>query len=143
VPLAEDAGPALRDDAEDEDFREVAGATVMVVDDDRNIQDGLGMLLQEWGCRPVITASAEEALSAVSTTPAVPDVILADVHLRNTGGGLAAIEAVRGHIGREVPAFLFTGDTEYPAEVGEHVRVLRKPLDPLRLRSVLADALGR
>ncbi|HSV30145.1 MAG TPA: PAS domain-containing protein [Candidatus Omnitrophota bacterium] len=143
VPLADEDMPGFADDEADEDMRDVGGATVLVVDDDRDIQDGLGMLLHQWGCRPIITASGEEALAAMDDQHAVPDVILADVHLHEHGSGLTAIQQIRARAGHDVAAFLFTGDTEYPTEVGDHVRVLRKPLDPLRLRTMLADALGR
>jgi hypothetical protein len=51
-------------------------------------------------------------------------------------------------VGHNVPAFVFTGDTGAAgAEPGEgasgEVRILRKPLDPMRLRAYLGQALER
>jgi len=141
VPLAEEwcVADAATDEADD--GREVIGATVVVIDDDRDIQDGLEMLLSNWGCRAVVADTAERALAALDSRHLTPDVILADLHLQEKGAGIDAIHAIRAITGGKAPAFLFTGDTEIPDRA--EFPILRKPLDPLRLRAVLADALGR
>jgi CheY-like chemotaxis protein len=145
VPLAEEWVPAIEGEQAEADQREVAGATVVVVDDDREIQEGLGMLLEEWGCHPVIASSADEAVELVRAGRLRPDVVLADLHLGGGECGRTTISAIRAHAGHAVPAFLFTGDTAAATEMAtsDGFLVLRKPVDPLRLRSVLADALGR
>ena len=105
----------------------------------------LEMILTDWGCQPVVAATADKALEILVAGKLTPDVILADLHLHEPGAGVEAIRAVRAHTGAPAPAFLFTGDTEVPGGCGLGLEflVLRKPLDPLRLRSMLADALGR
>ncbi|MDA8232693.1 MAG: PAS domain S-box protein [Magnetospirillum sp.] len=146
VPLAEEARPAAAAPAEEEEgIRDIAGATVVVIDDDPDIQEGLEMILTDWGCQPVVAATADKALEILVAGKLTPDVILADLHLHEPGAGVEAIRAVRAHTGAPAPAFLFTGDTEVPGGCGLGLEflVLRKPLDPLRLRSMLADALGR
>ncbi|MGE5545718.1 MAG: PAS domain S-box protein [Solirubrobacterales bacterium] len=145
VPKAESDWLPFAEAAQEEEVPEVAGATVVVVDDDRDIQEGLSLLLEEWGCHPVIADTAEEAMAALDTKGRRPDLILADLHLRSQSG-LAVIRDIRDHMGGAIPAFLFTGDTETPADIGDAsgtIHVLVKPLDPLRLRAVLADTLGR
>ena len=146
VPLSEDWSPVpggAEEDAEEE-VRDVVGATVVVVDDDPEIQEGLGMILADWGCQAVVADNADQALSALAHQHLNPDVILADLHLHARGDGISAIRAIRSGTGRQVPAFLFTGDTEAPIDAAASgFRILRKPLDPLRLRTLLADALGR
>jgi two-component system, sensor histidine kinase len=146
VPLVEEWAPQPCPGPPDEDVREVEGATVVVVDDDVDIRDGLKLLLQEWGCRAVVAATAEQALAELSRTASRPDIILADLHLRHAGSGVAAIRSIFEHTGTTPPAFLFTGDTEAPLDVRDGsgaFPVLRKPIDPLRLRTLLADALGK
>ncbi|CAA7618368.1 PAS domain-containing protein [Magnetospirillum sp. UT-4] len=141
IPLAEDALPAAQDgDGEEESAPVLAGRTVVVVDDDPDIQLGLRLILDDWGCRAVIAASAGEALAALDGAGARPDVILADLRLGEYGGGIGAVDAIRRHTGVEAPALLFTGDTEAP-DSGAGIRVLRKPLDPRRLKAELADLL--
>ncbi len=146
VPLVEDWFP-LPDGAaaESDEVREVQGATVVVLDDDPDILDGLEILLANWGCRPVVAESAAAALAALAGRRLRPDAVIADLHLHAANAGIDAINAIRAAEGRAVPAFLFTGDTEATGGAS-HVSgfsVLRKPLDPARLRSLLPDALGR
>ncbi|MBI5164455.1 MAG: PAS domain S-box protein [Magnetospirillum sp.] len=144
VPMAEDWVPGRLDAAaNDDESRDVAGATVVVVDDDRDIQDALAMILEDWGCHPVVAATAGDAIAGLDRSGLQPDVILADLHLVQPRAGIAVIHAIIAHSGRPVPAFLFTGDTEAPASADLGFPVLRKPLDPMRLRAVLSDALGR
>ncbi|MCR6631114.1 MAG: PAS domain S-box protein [Magnetospirillum sp.] len=63
VPLAEEFLPTHGPEDDEEDAPEVAGATVVVIDDDPDIQDALSLLLSEWGCRPVVAGRADEALA--------------------------------------------------------------------------------
>jgi CheY-like chemotaxis protein/anti-sigma regulatory factor (Ser/Thr protein kinase) len=143
VPLAEEFLPSASEELEDEEILDVSGMVVVVVDDDREIQEGLAMLLEEWGCRAVVAASAEEALTMLDS--AKPDIILSDLHLHDHNSGIAAIAAIRQRTGVAAPAFLFTGDTCAPAELGEgaDLQVLYKPLDPMRLRMLLGSVVRR
>ncbi|MCR6631115.1 MAG: hypothetical protein NVV74_14295 [Magnetospirillum sp.] len=69
-------------------------------------------------------------------------MILADLHLREDKSGIEAISSVRDRVGARVPALLFTGDTGAASEpVADDLRILRKPLDPMRLRTFLGQAL--
>jgi CheY-like chemotaxis protein len=99
------------------------------------------MILTGWGCQAVISDTAERALAALNKRRLSPDVILADFHLQANGTGLDAIRTIQAGSGRIVPAFLFTGDTRIPPAC--EYPILRKPLHPDRLRTVLADTLGR
>ncbi|MBC7952725.1 MAG: PAS domain S-box protein [Rhodospirillaceae bacterium] len=139
VPLAEEFLPTAATAQKDEEVHDVSGITVVVVDDDPDIQEGLEMLLEEWGCIPVVTDSADEAIAMLAKLGKPPDAILADLHLRDENSGIAAIDAIRQRTGVPAPAYLFTGDTGAPTEIGEdaNLKVLRKPLDPMRLRMLL------
>ncbi|MGE5506020.1 MAG: PAS domain S-box protein [Actinomycetota bacterium] len=141
LPLAEElAEPADDDHAAGND---VDGAVVVVVDDDPDIRDALALQLDQWGARPVIADSAEAVLAELDARGLRPDVLLVDLHLRGDGSGVAAIEAIRSHTGTTAPVFVFTGDTELPAgSASLGLPVLRKPIDPGRLRAVLAEALA-
>jgi PAS domain S-box-containing protein len=144
VPLAEEWLPGAPQEAEAPEQRPVAGATVIVIDDDPDVQSGLKMLLEAWGCRSIIADSADGALAELAASGARPDLILADLHLRESSDGIAAIKRIRERTGLGAPAVLFTGDTEVGPELGtaEGYPVLRKPIDPMHLRTVLANALG-
>jgi CheY-like chemotaxis protein len=145
VPLAEEFMPAPAQEQADEDDPDLSGAMVVVVDDDPDIQDALSLLLGEWGCESVVAPTAAVAQSRLAEMGRRPDVILADLHLRDDHSGVDAVAALRAGAGTPVPAFLFTGDTgatgsqeAQPADLP----VLRKPLAPARLRTLLAQALA-
>lgn len=141
VPLAD--GP---DDSRDDGTAataladDVRGAVVVVVDDDIEILKGVEMLLDQWGGRAVTARTAEEAAEALRRDALSPDLILADDRL-HAGSGPDSIRRLRRQAGESVPAFLFTGSTTDTAD-GLGFPVLRKPLDPSRLRAVLADLRG-
>jgi len=114
--------------------------TVLIVDDEEAIREGLGLLLEEWGYQAVAASSVEQAERAMQTLDAPPDLILSDLHLGDGPDGIAAIEAVRRLCGCEVPAILITGDTSHEemrrATDSGHP-VLFKPVQPRKLLNAL------
>jgi signal transduction histidine kinase/CheY-like chemotaxis protein len=114
--------------------------TVLVVEDEEPIREGLRGLLEEWGYVAVVAASAPQAERALQALQAPPDLILSDLHLSGGADGIAAIEAVRRHCGQAVPAILVTGDTSHEelrraTESGHPV--LFKPVQPRKLYNAL------
>ena len=107
------------------------------------IVTGTGELLSRWGCRPHLAADAAEALGLAGR--AEPDLIVADLRLRDGVSGLDVIDAVRHASRRDAPAVVVTADTA--ATVLEAVRarghvVLHKPVRPAQLRAVLSQLLA-
>lgn len=114
--------------------------TVLVIDDEEPIREGLSVLLQEWGYQAVAAASLEEAEAALRALELPPDLVLSDLHLGQGPDGIAAIEAVRRHCGYAVPAVLITGDTtheEMRRATDSGHPVLFKPVQPRKLLNVL------
>ncbi len=113
--------------------------SVLAIDNEPAVLDGMRTLLAGWGCDVAIAASAEEALSSIARMPRSPAVIIADYHL-DEGDGLAAIAALRRRLGTDQPAILVTADRS-PAlaeEAGRAgVSILNKPLKPAALRALL------
>ena len=114
--------------------------TVLVIDDEEPIRDGLCLLLQEWGYEAIAAGSMAEAEDAVSQLETPPDLILSDLHLGDGPDGIAAIEAIRRLCGCEVAAMLITGDTSH-AEIRRATEsghpVLFKPVQPRKLYDAL------
>ena len=114
--------------------------TVLVLDDEEAIREGLCLLLEEWGYDAIAAGSIVQAERAVSLLEAPPDMILSDLHLGDGPDGIAAIEAIRRQCGCEVAAMLITGDTSH-----EEIRratesghpVLFKPVQPRKLYDAL------
>jgi signal transduction histidine kinase/CheY-like chemotaxis protein len=118
--------------------------TVLVLDDEDTIREGLSMLLREWGYDAIAAGSITEALHALRQLDAPPDLILSDLHLGEGPDGIAAIEDIRRECGCDVPAMLITGDTtaaEIRRATDSGHTVLFKPVQPRKLYDALR-ALG-
>jgi CheY-like chemotaxis protein len=114
--------------------------TVLIVDDEESIREGLGMLLEEWGYQTVAAGSVAQAERLVHMLDAPPDLILSDLHLGEGPDGIAAIDAVRHACACEVPAVLITGDTSHEEmrRAGDSGHpVLFKPVQPRKLLNAL------
>jgi two-component system nitrogen regulation response regulator NtrX len=85
------------------------GATVLVVDDERNIRRTLQMVLSGEGYRVVEAESAEQALETLRHSTQPVDVVLLDLKLPRMSG-LEALERIRGDdTTRDLPVIVISG----------------------------------
>ena len=88
------------------------------------------MLLEDWGCRPVVAGDSATAIALLESERLAPDAILADWRLAGAENGLQAIERLGARFG-DKPAAIVTGEIN-PADlrVPEHVSVvvMQKPV---------------
>ncbi|GGF46277.1 histidine kinase [Azorhizobium oxalatiphilum] len=120
---------------------QLSGLTVLAIDNEPAILDGMELLLTGWGCHVVKAPDVAGALEAVRLARAQPDVVLVDYHL-DEGTGIEAVAALRWQLGR-LPAGLITADrTRRVREAAREadMAVLHKPLKPAALRALLAQA---
>ena len=113
--------------------------SVVAIDNEPAVRDGMRNLLSGWGCEVATAASLDDALAVIAALPAPPSVVVADFHL-DDGDGLAAIGAIRERLGRELPAILVTADRSPElaiAAADAEVAILNKPLKPAALRALL------
>ncbi len=119
----------------------LAGMTVLAIDNEPTILEGMRLLLSGWGCRILTAESLKGARQALKRPGAKIDVIIADYHL-DDGDGIEAITALRWTLGQGLPAILLTADrtpeVREKAE-GRDIHVLAKPLKPATLRALLAQ----
>jgi CheY-like chemotaxis protein/anti-sigma regulatory factor (Ser/Thr protein kinase) len=123
---------------------ELAGTTVLVVDNDVAILQGMQALLGHWQMRVIAARDAAEASAAFASSPSI-GIIVADYHLGREDG-LAVIDRLRAQAGRTVPALLITADRsravqERAAERG--VVHMRKPVRSAALRAALSHLMTR
>lgn len=142
VPVAASpAVPAAPAEAPRAPATPLAGLTVLALDNEPAILDGMRILLSGWGCRVITASSPGEAYDAVQTWMIEPEVIIADYHL-DEGDGLDAIAMLRQRLAARRPAILLTADRS-PAvreqAAANDVHVLNKPLKPAALRALLAQ----
>jgi CheY-like chemotaxis protein len=69
------------------------GLRVLVVDDESAIREGMGLLLQEWGCTAHLAAGTTQAVQIALREPV--DVVLSDLRLAGDDTGLRALQALR------------------------------------------------
>ncbi len=147
VPLArtEEAQGNAIDQVSVWDENVLIGACVLVIDDEPEICEAIEALLKQWGCRVVAVDSSGLALEALRKQDLLPDVILSDYRLRAGQSGIEAIQAITREFGA-IPAALITGDTASDslkeAAISHH-ELMHKPLNPMRLKSVLCRMLQR
>jgi signal transduction histidine kinase len=117
----------------------LAGLRVLCLDNDREIVEGMRMLLTRWGVETLTAHTVAEALDAARRV--TPDVLLIDYHLHDSMDGLEAVAALRAACGNEMPAALVTADGSSNLLKGARDRnctVLTKPVKPAALRAYLA-----
>lgn len=141
IPVAEPvASTAIHEDRQ-LPAGHIAGTTILCIDNEIDILDGMEALLTGWGCDVVTATGSLSAVDQVREPEINPDIVLADYHLEDETG-VDAVAAIREAAGYDVPAVIITADRS--PEVEELVRelgmqILRKPLRPAALRAVMAQ----
>ncbi len=137
VPLAPVAGSTP---PEVQPYRaDLAGAVIVVIDDEAPIRKAMEEILRGWGCHAILAESAESALRQLVASELVPDLIVADYRLREGKSGVDAVRSINAHAGKDIPAILVTGDIapERLREAKESgYRLLYKPVSAASLRSL-------
>jgi signal transduction histidine kinase/CheY-like chemotaxis protein len=113
----------------------LAGVSVLCIDNDARILEGMRLLLEGWGCSVATQPNSRSAEVARLR----PDIILADYHLDGENG-LDAIRRLRGLYGPVTPAVLITADRSNEVRQAAEqldVPVINKPLKPAQLRSMM------
>jgi CheY-like chemotaxis protein/anti-sigma regulatory factor (Ser/Thr protein kinase) len=113
------------------------GLDVLCIDDDREILDGMRMLLQRWGCDVRVASTRAEALDHRRR---VPDLIIADHHLGAGDDGLSVSRALLDDLQRCVPVLILTADRD--EALAERIKALGhaqlyKPVKPAALRALM------
>jgi Na+/proline symporter/signal transduction histidine kinase/CheY-like chemotaxis protein len=124
---------------------ELAGISVLCIDNEVGIRAGMQALLSQWGCRVFSAANLGEVLGQWQLE-AAPDIVLADFHLDNDETGLALLQALNYHWHTRLPAVVISADNSL--EVREQVEsagyhFLAKPVKPAALRGVMRQLLLR
>ena len=117
--------------------------TVMVVEDDAIVREGLRIMMEQWGHTTLAAESCAEALGFIAAGR-TPDIIVTDYRLADNHTGREVIREVRRAAGHPIPAILVTGDTAperlAEAEAG-NFHVLHKPVIANDLQRAVTRAL--
>ena len=124
--------------------KDFQGASVLVIDDEREVRDAMQLMLKQVNCSIVSVESAEDARKLVVERGLKPALIIADYRLREGKTGDAAIALIRDEFNEDIPALIITGDTspERVREVSESgMMLMHKPVRPAELVSVVESFL--
>lgn len=115
------------------------GLTVLCIDNEPKILEGLTLLLGGWRCDVVAQGSLAGLRDHLSQAKSAPDAIIADYHL-DDGNGIDAVGLVRKRWNFEIPAVLATADRTLDVRnraEAQSITMLNKPLKPATLRAFL------
>ena len=122
-----------------------AGATILIVDDSREVRRAYREALVALGYRVVEAADSDQALAALDSD--TPDVALVDIHLPGVNGYRLA-QAIRARVGAAIYLVMLSGmaldpvTRELAREAGFD-DCLDKMSGPIALRELLAAACGK
>jgi CheY-like chemotaxis protein/anti-sigma regulatory factor (Ser/Thr protein kinase) len=122
--------------------RDVANSLILVIDDEPDVRDSMLALLGKWRCEVIAAESCNAMLEKLVSIKRMPDLIVSDYRLKGEENGIEVIARLREEFNAQVPALLITGDTgiEQLREAEESgLHVLHKPLNPSRLRALIAN----
>ena len=121
------------------------GTTIVVIEDEADIREGMRILLEGWGCTVIAGDSGDRVRRLLATGKSSPDVIIADYRLAGETTGDQIIAALQDEYGAHIPGVIITGDTA-PERLQEALAsgylLLHKPMRPGRLRALLTNLLA-
>lgn len=120
------------------DTAALAGAYMLVLEDDRDTRLAFVTLLEAWGVLTIASATLRDVLDRNEEADRVVDAIICDYRLVGETNGIDAIACLRDRLGYSPHAVLVTGESDIApliARAGPDTTVLHKPFPP--------DALAR
>lgn len=131
--------------AQQSQWWDIRGRTLLVIDDEPTVRQGMEALLGRWGCRVLSAGSAAEAQQQAQDADFQIDAIIADYRLPDNITGAEAAAAIIKMAGQSIPVVLVTGDTSperiQEARASGHP-LLHKPVKPAFLRSTIGKVLA-
>ncbi|MGE5758086.1 MAG: hybrid sensor histidine kinase/response regulator [Sideroxydans sp.] len=123
---------------------DLSGAVVALVEDDPDIRELAGDLIEQWGCRVVAGEYAEDVMRKLDIAGSRPDLLVCDYRLPHGMTATQVIKRMRELWGGSLPALVLTGDTASETLHEIHASgaiLLHKPIAPIRLRAMMYFAL--
>jgi len=105
--------------------------TILLVEDDPDIAEFLGLFLRGEGHRVTIARDGPAALASIERAALEPGLLLTDYNLPSQMNGLELAAAVRLRLHRDIPVIVLTGDISIQTlniVTDQHCRYLSKPV---------------
>jgi Na+/proline symporter/signal transduction histidine kinase len=120
--------------------------TVMCIDNDPDVLNGMIELLGAWHCNVLSADSFEQAKEVFSNHQNDIEILLVDYQLNNNKDGLTLIKQLRDTANHFIPAILITATTESDIEERTqkaNVGFMRKLVKPAALRAMMSAMLAK
>ncbi|MDH3304291.1 MAG: PAS domain S-box protein [Gammaproteobacteria bacterium] len=117
---------------------------VILIEDDVNVANAWGLLLEGEGFRVATAASATEASALMRHLADIPQLLISDFHLLDGSTGAEAVSAIRDFYEAGIPAFIVSGDTSKvvkDARLLDNCTLMSKPIDTKRLLAAARHAI--
>ena len=124
------------DENNDTEFQEQASGLIILIEDDVNVANAWGLLLEAEGYHVATAASATETTALLNHLDNQPVLLISDFHLLDGSTGVEAVSLIRDFYGSEIPAFIVSGDTSKvvkDARLLDNCTLMSKPVDTARL----------
>ncbi len=128
-----------------EDAAPPAFGLVILIEDDVQVANAWGLLLESEGFRVATAASAKEARAVVEHLDSPPQLIISDFHLLDGSTGVEAVADIRRKFDQIIPAFIVSGDTSkmvQEARSTENCAIMNKPVKTDHLLKVAKAAIA-
>ena len=120
----------------------LTGLTVLCIDDEVTILDGMNALLSRWDCNVLTCTNGEDAIDLVCNNDV--KAIIADFQLGNNENGLEVIAHLRPHLNSPENVCLLSAVKTKSIEryaVNDNVRILSKPANPEDIKQFLLSCI--
>jgi len=118
--------------------------SILVIDDDQTILDGMLAMITHWGCTVFTASSQAQASKALKENPHI-SLLLADYRLQDGCTGIHVIKEARIILKQPtLPGIIITGDTSpdiLQSIENERFHTLHKPIKPAQLRTLMRHLL--
>jgi protein-histidine pros-kinase len=122
-----------------------ATGLIILIEDDVQVANAWGLLLEAEGFHVATAESAKEARAVVEHLDAPPELIISDFHLLDGSTGIEAVADIRRRFDRIIPAFIVSGDTSkmvQEARSTENCAIMNKPVNTDHLLLVAKEAIA-
>ncbi|MGI9271693.1 MAG: PAS domain S-box protein [Woeseiaceae bacterium] len=126
----------ITEEVQDAESAGDASGLVVLIEDDVNVANAWGLLLEAEGYSVATGASVSEASALIKHLAETPALIVSDFHLLDGSTGVEAVDVIRSHFDENIPSFIVSGDTSKivkDARPLDNCTVMSKPVNTKRL----------
>jgi len=128
-----------------DDVETPVSGLIILIEDDVQVANAWGLLLEAEGFGVATAASAKEARALVEHLDSPPELIISDFHLLDGSTGVEAVAEIRRQFDKNIPAFIVSGDTSkmvQEARSTENCAIMNKPVNTNHLLKVAKAAIA-